>query len=327
MIVILSLWFITAFLSVQISAEKWDENPISTFSIAAVDTENGDLGVAVASKFFGVGVVVPWAKAGVGAIATQALANTTYGSRGLVLLEDGLTAEVVLKRLIEEDEERERRQVGIVDSKGTIASFTGSKCNVWAGDLQGKNYTAQGNILTGEEVVKAMGKTFEETKGELAERLLAALVAGESNGGDSRGKQSAALLVVRKGGGYGGFDDRYIDLRVDDHPEPIQELRRLLEFKFTLNHIFKAYAFSREKRYEDAIQEMEWVVTKEPENGSYHYDLACFYSLSGKKKESLNSLERAFTLDPKLRSLAVTDSDLDILRREKRFKRLLEKGR
>lgn len=203
--------------------------PISTFSIVGHDPDNGELGVAVQSKFFAVGAVVPWAEAGVGAIATQSWANTTYGPRGLQLLKIGLSAEQTLKHLIKDDNGRESRQVGIVDASGNVAHFTGNKCNEWAGAVSGQHYTAQGNILTGEDVVKAMGTVYEETDAELADKLLAALIAGQEKGGDKRGQQSAALLVVRKNSGYGGFNDRYIDLRVDDANKPIQELQRLLK--------------------------------------------------------------------------------------------------
>jgi len=202
--------------------------PIGTFSIVAVDPKTGDLGVAVASKVLAVGAIVPYAQGGVGAIATQAFANTTYGPKGLALLRKGLTPKQVLQRLLAEDKDREHRQVGIVDAKGRAAAFTGKKCLPWAGHIIGKGYTVQGNILSSEQVVRAMAEAFESAQGELAERLMAALEAGDNAGGDARGKQSAALLVVRKGGGYAGFDDRYIDLRVDDHPEPIKELQRLL---------------------------------------------------------------------------------------------------
>ena len=203
--------------------------PVATFSIVGYDAETGALGIAVQSKFFAVGSVVPWAAAGVGAIATQSWANTTFGPNGLKLLKSGLSAEQTLERLIAADPERATRQVGIVDAKGNVANYTGDACNAWAGAVSGKHYTAQGNILAGEEVVKAMGKAFEETEGELADRLMAALFAGQAAGGDTRGQQSAALLVVQEGSGYGGFNDRYIDLRVDDAEKPIEALQRLLE--------------------------------------------------------------------------------------------------
>ena len=204
-------------------------SPVATFSIVGYDAETGDLGIAVQSKFFAVGSVVPWAEAGVGAIATQSWANTTYGPNGLKLLKSGLSAQQSLERLIAEDPGRATRQVGIVDATGNVANYTGDDCNEWAGAASGKHYTAQGNILAGEDVVKAMGKAFEDTEGELADKLMAALFAGQERGGDTRGQQSAALLVVREQGGYGGFNDRYIDLRVDDAEKPIEELQRLLK--------------------------------------------------------------------------------------------------
>jgi len=202
---------------------------LGTFSIVGFDTETKDLGVAVASKFIAVGALVPWAEANVGAIATQALANISYGPRGLELLRRGYSAKKVLQILISDDPQREERQVGIVDSKGEAAAFTGSKCYPYAGHIIGENYAVQGNILTGPEVLEEMAKAFEQTKGELVDKLLAALEAGDKAGGDRRGKQSAAIIVVREKGGYGGYTDRYVDLRVDDHPEPVQELKRLFK--------------------------------------------------------------------------------------------------
>ncbi len=201
---------------------------IGTFSIVAYDSENGDLGVAVQSKFLAVGSAVPWAKAGVGAIATQSWANTSYGPRGLEMMDKGMSAQEAVTRLTEEDSDRALRQVGVVDARGNAAAFTGDDCYAWAGHIIGKNYACQGNILVSEDTVTAMAHAFEETPGTLADRLLAALAAGQAAGGDRRGQQSAALLVVRKRGGYGGFNDRYVDLRVDDHPSPIDELARLL---------------------------------------------------------------------------------------------------
>jgi len=200
---------------------------LSTFSIVGADLNKGDWGVAVASKFIAVGALVPWAKANAGAIATQAFANISYGPNGLELLSKGLSAKEVLHKLIEPDDLKDERQVGIVDSKGNAAAWTGKKCFEWAGHVVGDGFTAQGNILTGEDVVEAMAKTFETTKGELVDKLLAALAAGDEKGGDRRGKQSAAIIVVREKGGYGGYTDRYVDLRVDDHAEPVKELQRL----------------------------------------------------------------------------------------------------
>jgi uncharacterized Ntn-hydrolase superfamily protein len=202
---------------------------VATFSIVARDAKTGDLGVAVQSKFFGVGSVVPWAQAGVGAIATQSFANTTYGPKGLELLANGDDPAAVLKALTGGDEGAEQRQVGIVDAKGRSATFTGKSCYAWAGGRQGDDYAVQGNILAGEDVVTAMETAWLQSKGELGDRLVAALEAGQAKGGDKRGMQSAALLVVREGGGYGKFNDRWVDIRVEDHAKPIEELRRLLE--------------------------------------------------------------------------------------------------
>ena len=201
----------------------------STFSIVAYDLRKEEWGVAVQSKFLAASAVVSWAKAKAGAVATQAWANASYGPQGLRLLQQGLSAEEVVKRLTEADEGREHRQLGVVDSQGQAFAFTGSECLPWAGHIVGKGYTCQGNILVGEETLGAMAKTFEQTEGELADRLVASLLAGQEAGGDSRGQQSAGLLVVREKGGYGGFSDRSVDLRIDDHPTPILELKRLLE--------------------------------------------------------------------------------------------------
>lgn len=205
--------------------------PVTTFSIVAIDPANGDLGVAVASRYFSVGSVVPWALAGVGAVATQANVNVGYGPRGIDLLREGLTAKQVLEKLLGEDtfEGKDGRQVAIVDSKGGIAAYTGPNAPKWAGDRQGKTWSAQGNILVGSQVPEAMGRAFEATQGELAEKLYAALNAGDSAGGDSRGKQSASILVVRKQGGRNINNDRYVYINVDDNPEPLVELRRLLD--------------------------------------------------------------------------------------------------
>ena len=207
---------------------------ISTFSIVGFDPANGDLGVAVQSKCLAVGAVVPWARAGVGAIATQALANASYGPEGLRLLEAGASAQAACDRLVAGDDGGEHRQVGIVDAHGTAATHTGPGCMSWAGGRTGAGYAAQGNILVSQATVDALAETFEATGGTLAERLITALAAGHAAGGDSRGMQSAAMLVVRDQGGYGGYNDRYLDLRVDDHPSPIQELRRLMD----LHHLY-----------------------------------------------------------------------------------------
>lgn len=202
-----------------------------TFSIVGFDPKTKELGIAVQSKFLGVGAVVPWAKAGVGAVATQSYANTAYGPKGLELMAAGKTAQETVSELTGDDEDAQLRQVGIVDANGNSATFTGEKCYDWAGGVTGRNFATQGNILVSEATVQAMAKTFEETNGTLAERLLKALDAGQEAGGDSRGMQSASLLVVKDKGGYGGYNDRFIDIRVDEHPDPIKELIRIFELQ------------------------------------------------------------------------------------------------
>lgn len=200
-----------------------------TFSIVGFDPHTKELGVAVASKFLCVGAVVPFAKAGVGAIATQSWANLNYGIDGLDMLQRGMSPEEVLKELVANDEKSGARQVGIVDATGRSVTFTGEDCFEWAGGHDGENFAIQGNILVNQETVDAMKSVFLQQDGPLEERLLAALYAGDIAGGDSRGKQSAALLVVKANGSYGEYTDRYIDLRVDDHTDPVKELGRLLK--------------------------------------------------------------------------------------------------
>ncbi|MEP7379254.1 MAG: DUF1028 domain-containing protein [Chloroflexota bacterium] len=205
-----------------------------TFSIVARDPVTGDLGIAVASKFLAVGSVVPHARAGVGAVATQAMANVRYGAEGLAMLHQGSAATAVLAALTDADEGRDNRQPGIVDAVGRAATYTGSGCITWAGGRTADGVSAQGNLLAGPAVVDALLDTFLASSAAFPERLLAGLKAADEQGGDRRGRESAALLVVREGGGYGGATDRWIDLRVDDHPDPMPELARLLD----LNHLY-----------------------------------------------------------------------------------------
>jgi uncharacterized Ntn-hydrolase superfamily protein len=209
---------------------------VATFSIVAFDPGRREWGVAVQSKFLAVGAVVPWAKAGAGAVATQSYADLTYGPRGLMLMEEGLPAEQVIQKLTADDKGRATRQVGVVDSAGRAAAYTGDECHAWAGQVVGDGFACQGNILI-PGTVEAMAERFEQLRGkegELADWLWGALEAGQGAGGDSRGRQSAGLLVVRENGGYGGNNDRYLDLRVDDDPEPIARLGQLLD----LHHLY-----------------------------------------------------------------------------------------
>lgn len=301
-------------------------NVISTFSIVARDSVTGELGVAVASRFFAVGAVVPWAKADVGAVATQSFANTTFGWRGLELLEKGVTPEEAVKILIRSDDDPQRRQLGIVSADGKSATYTGEKCLSWAGGRNGPNYAIQGNILASEEVVTAMEKTFLETKGTLAERLYASLLAGDEKGGDSRGKQSAAMLVVKKNAGYGGYDDRAIDIRVDDHPDPFKELGRLLVFAQTNYSWNEAWTLFTQKKFQEALPHMEHAASLSPDNAEVLYDLAVIRLSAGKESEAFQALEKAVTLNPKLKKQASEDGDLSLLKGNPKFEDLLKEG-
>ena len=209
--------------------------PVATYSICACDLGADQWGVATQSKFLAVGSVVPWAEPHVGAIATQAYANPRYGPEGLVLLREGLAAEEVVERLTSADDGSAHRQLGVVDAEGRAATFTGEECHAWAGGRTGEGYAAQGNILVSGATVDALAETFESSAGKaLAERLLDCLDAAEAAGGDSRGRQSAALLVVERDGGYASLSDVLVDLRVDDHPDPLVELRRIYRMHHAL---------------------------------------------------------------------------------------------
>lgn len=295
----------------------------STFSIVAADPATGEVGVAVASRFFAVGSVVPFARAGVGAVATQASANTTYGPGALELLARGVTPAEALEILTRADKDKSRRQAGVVAANGASATFTGPECNAWAGGRSGPGYAVQGNILTGEPVVAAMEQAYLASAGKpLAERLYAALAAGDAAGGDSRGKQSAALLVSRAGGGYGAFDDRAIDIRVDDHKEPIVELGRLVNLALVNDLWNRGWAAFRNGRRGEDLQWQEATLAKAeairaevlPE---VLYDTAVIRLANGDKVGARAALDRALTLNPKLAQQAASDKDLTGLREAK----------
>lgn len=291
----------------------------STFSIVAADPEAGEVGVAVASRFFAVGTVVPWARAGVGAVATQASANTSYGPRGLELLERGVTPGEALDVMLRGDEGRDRRQAGIVSADGSSATWSGTGCTAWAGGRHGPGYAVQGNILTGEGVVAAMERAFLAAKGRpLAERLLEALVAGDDAGGDSRGRQSAALLVVRERGGYNGFTDRAIDVRVDDHTDPFGELDRLTRYALVNDTWNRGWTAFTEKRYAEALRwQRRTAEMAEKTPGMLPevlYDLAVILEANGESDEALEIVGRAIALNPKLRGQALEDDNLAGLR-------------
>jgi uncharacterized Ntn-hydrolase superfamily protein len=293
----------------------------STFSIAAADPASGEVGVAVASRFFAVGTVVPWARAGVGAVATQASANTSFGPGGLDLMARGLSAEEALKVLVRGDDGRDRRQAGLVTAAGDSATFTGSGANAWAGGRKGPGYAVQGNILVGETVVVAMEKAFLSSAGRpLAERLLAALAAGDAAGGDSRGRQSAALLVCRAKGGYNGFTDRAVDVRVDDHADPFRELARLVGMAVVNDLWNRGWTGFMEKRYAEALKWQEEATARAEAQPAMLpevvYDLAVIRLAAGSRAGAVEAARRALKLNPKLAAQAQSDPDLAPIRDE-----------
>jgi len=259
---------------------------------------------------------VPWAEAGVGAIATQSFVNVSYGPRGLQLLTEGLTVNEVIERLTRQDEGRDYRQLGIVDSKGNVAVFSGKKCLKWAGSKVGKNYAALGNILAEGEVVSNMGKRFESTQEDLAGKLIAALEGGAEAGGDTRGRQSASLLVVRKEGGRGGYGDRYIDLRVEDHPTPIKELRRLLKLSrvYYLNDESEKQFAAGE--LESALATAKKAISLNPNIDDVHISLAIILLRLNRQEEAVNALMEALRLNPNLRHLIKQLPDVGLMERD-----------
>ena len=301
------------------------EPVIATFSIAAADPETGEVGVAVASRFFSVGSVVPYGEGAVGAVATQANADVSYGPRGLELLARGVTPEEIVNILLRDEPADNGRQFGIVSADGKSATYTGPGCGSWAGGRAGPNYAVQGNILTGEDVVIAMEAAFLETDGTLADRMYAALIAGHAKGGDSRGKQSAALIVRKPGTGYGGNNDRAIDIRVDDHEEPFKELGRLLNYaqmNYSWNEAWTAFV---DKNYSAALAPMERAASLAPDVAEVYYDLAVIRLANADADGAMSALDTAIDLNPKLKDQATNDNDLDALRNDDRFSVLIAK--
>ncbi|MDH5481431.1 MAG: DUF1028 domain-containing protein [Candidatus Bathyarchaeota archaeon] len=285
---------------------------VPTYSIVAYDHSTGDLGVAVQSRYFSVGPIVPWAEADVGAIATQSFANVSYGPRGLQLLKEGLTCKEVIARLTSADEGREHRQLGIVDAEGNAAAYTGTKCLKWAGSKVGKCYSAQGNILANRHVVEKMTRKFEFTKGDLANRLVVALEAGEKAGGDARGRQSAALLVVRKNAGRGNYGDKFIELRVEDNPDPIKELKRLLKIHRVYYLIDDAESKFTGGDPERAVLCIKEALKINPRNDDAYLDLGLMYLRLERTSEAVNALRKALDINPKMSTVIKQLSKLGI---------------
>jgi uncharacterized Ntn-hydrolase superfamily protein len=296
-----------------------------TFSICAVDAATGEVGCAVQSRYFAVGAVVPWAKAGVGAVATQAAGVAAYGPEVLGLLEQGLAPVEALERALADDPDRETRQLGVVTADGRSAAHTGSECNAWAGHRTGPGYAVQGNILAGEAVVVEMERAFLETTGSLAHRLVSSLEAGQAAGGDSRGQQSAAIVVERAGAAAESREriDRICELRVEDHEAPIAELRRLLGIHMVWDALRRASAFHAPGRYAEGAALLRKEVARQGENAVLLYDLACMESLAGETEPALEHIARSLELDPGLRAGAAADSDFAAIRDDPRFRALL----
>jgi len=287
----------------------------STFSIVAVDLAAGEVGCAVQSKYFAVGSVVPWVRAGVGAVATQAAGVAVYGARALEAIERGSSPEDALDAVLAGDPGRETRQLGAVTADGRAAAFTGADCLDWAGHRVGAGYAVQGNILAGGAVVEEMARAYEETAAPLVERLLAALEAGQAAGGDKRGQQSAAIVVERVGARAESREgiDRVCELRVEDHPEPIVELRRLVGIWSVWEAQRRAHAFSERGDHAAAADSLLGALA-EGEEPMLLYNVACYESLAGRRDEAMTHLRRAIELDESYRALAADDPDFEAIR-------------
>jgi len=278
-------------------------NTVATFSIVARDPATGQMGIAVASRYFSVGSVVPWAEAELGAVATQADVNVGYGPKALALLRQGLTAQQVADKLLAEDTfpGKDGRQFAIVDARGNVVTYTAPHAPDWAGGQKGATWAAQGNILVGPQVPEAMGKAFESTKGELAEKLFAALKAGDAAGGDKRGHQSASMLIVCKQCGRNTNNNRYLYINVDDSADPFAELRHLLDTALAYNYGDSAYKLLEAKKISEARQAAESAVKYSPDNSDSHLDLGFLDYLTGDKTAALQEFLTAKKLDPNFR--------------------------
>ena len=277
--------------------------PVHTFSIVARDPATGEMGVAVQSHWFSVGSNVAWAEAGVGAVATQSFIDPSYGRNGLELMRGGASAEEALKTLVAKDEGREVRQVAMIDARGRVAAHTGAKCIEAAGDRVGKDYSVQANLMANGRVWPAMARAFESAKGDLAERMLAALDAAQAAGGDIRGRQSAALVVVKAESTGKPWADRIFDLRVDDHPEPLRELRRLVTLQRAYNHMNAGDAAVERKDNEGALREYSAAERLVPDNVEMVYWHAVALANMNRVEEALPLFRRVFAADPNWRTL------------------------
>ena len=318
------LTFLFLLSSIYFAQKTLNNEPLAnTYSIVAIDTLTGEMGVAVQSHWYSVGTIVSWGEAGIGVIATQSFVNPSFGPRGLALLKQGLKADQVLKLMIEADEGRDVRQLAILDSHGNIAAHTGKKCIDDAGHIVGKDYSVQANMMLNDKVWKAMSDAFENSSGPLEERLMLTLEAAEKTGGDIRGKQSAALLVVKPKSTNQVWLDRKVDIRVDDNPEPLKELRRILKVHQAYDHMNKGDLAIEHNDMDLAMKEYSTAETMFPDNEEMKYWHAVTLANIGKVNESLPLFKEVFkknknwvTLTPRLiksELLTVSKNDLELI--------------
>ena len=297
------LILVLAILTLVFSQKTSSMRPISTYSIVALDETTGELGVAVQSHWFSVGFLVPWVKAGVGAVATQSFVKVDYGPDGLQLMESGITAVDALKTLTSKDEGEAVRQVGMIDIKGNVAAHTGSRCIKYAGHIIGENYSVQANMMANGTVPKAMAVAFEKTKGDLADRMMAALEAAEAEGGDIRGKQSAAMVIVS--GEPSGVDwkDTKLSLRIEDHPTPLIELKRLIRVHRAYQHANMGDHYMETEEIDKALIEYSKAAEYYPENAELPYWSAIALANGGRLEEALPVFQSVFERNPDLRTM------------------------
>jgi len=297
------LILVLAILTLVFSQKTSSMRPISTYSIVALDETTGELGVAVQSHWFSVGFLVPWAKAGVGAVATQSFVKVDYGPDGLQLMESGITAVDALKTLTSKDEGEAVRQVGMIDIKGNVAAHTGSRCIKYAGHIVGENYSVQANMMANGTVPKAMAVAFEKTKGDLADRMMAALEAAEAEGGDIRGKQSAAMVIVS--GEPSGVDwkDTKLSLRIEDHPTPLIELKRLIRVHRAYQHANMGDHYMETEEIDKALIEYSKAAEYYPENAELPYWSAVALANGGRVEEALPVFRSVFERNPDLKTM------------------------
>lgn len=291
------LFFAIILLSLTLFLRAEDKRPVHTYSIVAIDKETGELGAAVQSHWFSVGALVPWVESGVGAVCTQSFVEASYGPLGLDLMRAGKSAEEALAGLLKADKHESVRQVGMVDAQGRVAVHTGKNCIPEAGHWTGDGYTCQANLMLKNTVWQAMAKAFESTKGELVDRLMAALEAAEAEGGDIRGKQSAAIIVVKGKSSGVWWKDRIYDLRVEDHPTPLVELKRLIKLSKAYNFMNKGDELLTENKVEEAMKAYTKAMEMYPDNAEMIFWPAVTLASSGRVEESLPLFKKVFAMD------------------------------